>query len=305
MKINFDKINSGIRKHNSEKISNSNNNYIPNVYNSNTTNLQPIPIINIFGNNKEVKSDISSDKIIKKDEKGNVNTMVNTETSYIDSYKPILNELNDLNIETKEMMDNLNKDIEVVRKQNTKNKYNNLSALISASTSLVGSRLNIIKEAGNIISNSHNMDLKRYSKKSDSENKNNDDELMMNLYQMMSNDSNLNIVKSEDILSSSKQNNDSDNNISKLYSDYVDHMNSISSEVVVVYNCADDTTRFSAIDINGNLRDDNPNIPEKHYLSNIIIDRVNNIAKDKHLGDTYKLIVLNESINDEEVENLF
>lgn len=274
-----------------------------NMYNSPYSNYN-FPPIGIFTNN-EITSDISTENIINQDDNGNVTTMIDDNNSYINSYKPILDELNKLNIETKEMMSGLLQDISIVRGQNSKNKYNNLSNLISASTSLASTRLNIIKEAGNIISNSHNMDLKRYDKTTaNSQSNMNEDALVMDLYQMISNNSgNSNIIKTSDIVQQSlnSTNNFDDENISKMYSDYVNELNMINSEIVVVYNNADDTLNFSAIDMNGNFID-NPNIPEKHYLSNIVLDRVNMIAKDKHLGTTYKLIIINDSIADEEMK---
>lgn len=277
------------------------NNQIPATNNLNIPNLP----INIFGNQElPVTSDINKDSIIKANEDGVVTTLVEDNNSYLTSYEPILNELNKLNIETKEMMGLLNQDITTVRNSNSKNKYNNIAQLSSSLTALTSSRLSIIKEASSIINNAHNMDLKRFDKVSNgADAKLNEEGIIMDLYQMISdNRNNSNIVTTSSMMQMQNNLPDPDSEyIMGIQSDFINNMNATNSEVVVVYNEADDSMDFTAIDMNGNFTNSNPNIPEKHYLSNIVIDRVNMVAKDKHLGLNYKLIILNSSDTDEEI----
>lgn len=275
------------------------NNISPTQYSN--LNIPNLPI-NIFGNQElPVTSDISKDNIIKPNEDGVVSTLVEDNNSYLSSYAPILNELNNLNIETKEMMNFLNQDISMVRNSNSKNKYDNIAKLSSSLGGLTNSRLSIIKEASSIMNNAHNMDLKRFDKVSNNaDNKLNEDGIIMDLYQMISDNGNKsnNIITNSSMMQNNQHDPDSEY-IMGIQNDFINNMNLTNSEIVLVYNEADDSMRFTAVDMNGNFVDNNPDIPDKHYLSNIIIDKVNMVAKDKHLGLNYRLIILNSSETDE------
>ena len=295
-------------------MSNNNNDIVDNNYNSNMNynngtfnqpiNYNPIPIFDIFGNKPIETSDINPEEIIKPNEDGNVPTMVNDENSYINSYKPFLNELNALNLDAKRNYSALEDDIMKVRNSNGKNKYENLAKLLPAQSSLISSRLNIIKEASSIINNSHNLDLKRFkdiSKLTDNNKDEDSDNIINNLFSMMVNSPNdLDILPAQKLYQNGMGiNSNDDGEIMKMYEEYVNDVNMLNSEIIVVFNEADNQLRFAAVDENGNYIN-SPNIPDTHHTKNIVIDKINMLAKDSKLGFSYRLVLENHAVNDEE-----
>lgn len=275
------------------------NNYNNQIITNNAISSYSPESLSLFNN--EVSSEIESKNIINKNDEGISTPMIDNNNSYVSSYEPVLNELNKLNIEVKTASNEVMNDINILRNQGGKNKYNNLANMMSTYSSLVSTRLNIIKEAGSIINNSHNLDLKRSNQisKLESNNNQNDDAIIMNLYGMMSSNFNPSIASQEFNNSSIDTSTDEERKIlGQLYDEYLNNFNKLNAEVVVLYNEANGVMEFKTVDENGSFINGS-NMPSSTYLSNIIIDKGNGIAKDKHLGTVYRLVLVNESYNDE------
>lgn len=270
---------------------------------NNVNGVHQLPF-NIFSNNMPTDSNIDKSNIIKENEDGVVNTMVNSNDSYIHSYAPVLDELNELNIETKEFTNELKNDINEIRSKNSRNKYNNLSAMVASLTSLTSTRLAIVKEAGNIINNSHKLDLSRHKQNIAVSDSQNDDAQVMELYNMITSNNHSSMTGGTILQNTNNMiepNNEDINAINQLYSEYMDNTRDLSHTIVVVYNDASGSMNFAAIDENNNLVQSS-NLPDNNLLSNLVLDRRNMIAKDSKLGIRYPLIIENTSVNDETID---
>lgn len=278
-----------------------------NPYNMNQQPYVPMPI-DLFSMGSMLVSDseINADKIINKNETGEIISMADTNNPYIASYVPVMNELNELNIEIKNASNDTLNDIKILRSQNGKAKYNNLANMMSNYSSLVAARLNVIKEVNSIINNSHNLDLKRFNQNARiaaAEDKN-DDGIIMNLYGMVSENINRSNMQQQFNQALANNNNyvtrpEDQIAIDKIYDDYMSEYEKLNAEVVVLYNEANGVAEFKTVDSIGNFIE-GTNMPSDMYLSNLLIDKNNMIARDKNLNISYRLILTNNLSTDDD-----
>lgn len=201
-------------------------------------------------------------------------------------------------------------DLSLLRNSKTiKGKYNNISLLMSTSSSLISNKLSAIKEMNKIITDSHNLELKRNKDTKALESNKDDDKGIMDLYNAFIN---TNPGSGSGYTMPNASNVTLLNNSSSSYgigsSGYDDYLSDITPtknmimlesnknvETVVIFDATTNNTYFDIIDNSTGNSIPNADIPDAMFLEDMTYDYTNNIARHKYLDTKYRLIVINNS----------
>ena len=180
----------------------------------------------------------------------------------------------------------------------------------STAASLINTKVSVIKEMNKVITDSHNLDLKRMKDLKVTENQVDDDKRIMDMYQAFVStpvgsgpalgpnmtDITLmtginNMVRADigpDTYSSYSQNINPAQNMMRLE-------NNPDVKTVVVYDASTGRRWFDVMNIKTGESVPNVNKPDAMFLEDTTLDIRNSVARNTNLDLTYPLIVLNNS----------
>lgn len=231
------------------------------------------------------------------------------------SYKETYNETNGL-LRTSigqidQLQSELKGELDSIRASKTlKKKYDYISMLGSTAASLINTKVSVIKEMNKVITDSHNLDLKRMKDLKVAENQVDDDKRIMDMYQAfvstpVGNGAALgpnmtditlmtginNMVRADigpDSYTSYSQNITPSQNMMRLEQNP-------DVKTVVVYDASTGGRWFDVMNIKTGESVPNVNKPDAMFLEDTTLDVRNGIARNTNLDLTYPLIVLNNS----------
>jgi len=246
--------------------------------------------------------------------KNNQNSMTeNTNSPYLNTYGETDNLIRGTILQIDQLNSEIKTDIDKIRASSSmKGKYTYLTNLTSASSSLLATRLNAIRELNNTITQSHNLELKRAKDLKEYEkDKQNDDARMMDLYSAFINapmgmyDNKLNMPTIPDMMIGV---NDPNSGISGMSMSGGFNNNTISPEQmrmrmegnnnieeVVVFDPATGRKWFDVID--KSTGQSVPNYPrsDAFMLEDISVETRAGIAKNRNLDRVWPLQVVGSS----------
>lgn len=237
--------------------------------------------------------------------------MYQSNTSYIESYGETNNLLRTSIGQIDQLQSELKGELDTVRTSKTlKRKYDYISALSSTASALINTKVSVIKEMNKVITDSHNLDLKRMKDLKVTENQVDDDKRIMDMYQafistpvgngpvlgpnmtdmtLMSGVSNM--VRADlgqDSYETYTQNVSPTQNMMRLEQNP-------DIKTVVVYDASTGRRWFDVMNVRTGDSVPNVNKPDAMFLEDTTIDVRNQIARNTNLDLTYPLIVLNNS----------
>lgn len=237
--------------------------------------------------------------------------MYQSNQSYIETYGETNNLLRGSIGQIDQLQSEVKTELDNVRLSKTlKRKYDYISMLSSTASTLISTKVSVIKEMNKVITDSHNLDLKRMKDLKVTENQVDDDKHIMDMYQAfistpVGNAPNLGPSMVDMTLMTGVNNmvradigNDS----------YIDYSQNVSStqnmmrleqnpdvKTVVVYDASTGRRWFDVMNIRTGESIPNVNKPDAMFLEDTTIDVRNQIARNTNLDLTYPLIVLNNS----------
>lgn len=237
--------------------------------------------------------------------------MYQSNTSYIESYGETNNLLRTSIGQIDQLQSELKGELDTVRASKTlKRKYDYISALSSTASALINTKVSVIKEMNKVITDSHNLDLKRMKDLKVTENQVDDDKRIMDMYQafistpvgngpvlgpnmtdmtLMTGVSNM--VRADlgqDSYEAYTQNISPTQNMMRLEQNP-------DIKTVVVYDASTGRRWFDVMNVRTGDSVPNVNKPDAMFLEDTTIDVRNQIARNTNLDLTYPLIVLNNS----------
>lgn len=246
-------------------------------------------------------------------EQGNI-PMYQSNQSYIDSFGETNNLLRGSIAQIDQLQGEIKGELDIIRGSKTlKRKYDYLAALSSTSGTLMGTKISAIKEINKVISDSHNLDLKRMKDlRMNDVSGGDDDKKIMDMYQafvstpvgtgggfmgpnitdmtMMTGVNNM--VRADlggqDSYETYTQNISPSQNMMRLEQ-------SQDVKTVVVYDASTGRRWFDVMNVRTGESVPNVNTPDPMFLEDTNLDMRNNIARNTNLDITYPLIVLNNS----------
>lgn len=264
--------------------------------------------------NKKKMSD--GNEIVLADESSDDNysgslPMYQSNQSYIDTYgetnnllRGSIGQIDQLQLEVKSELDN-------VRSSKTlKKKYDYISMLSSTASTLISTKVSAIKEMNKVITDSHNLDLKRMKDLKVAENQVDDDKHIMDMYQAFISTpvgngvslgpsmGDMTLVNGVSNMVRADIGNDSYNSYSQNISATQNMMRLEQNpdvKTVVVYDASTGRRWFDVMNIRTGESVPNVNTPDPMFLEDTTIDVRNQIARNTNLDLTYPLIVLNNS----------
>lgn len=231
------------------------------------------------------------------------------------SYKETYNETNSLlrgSIgQIDQLQSELKGELDSIRASKTlKKKYDYISMLGSTAASLINTKVSVIKEMNKVITDSHNLDLKRMKDLKVAENQVDDDKRIMDMYQAFVStpvgsgpalgpnmtDITLmtginNMVRADlggDTYGSYTQNISPAQNMMRLEQNP-------DIKTVVVYDASTGRRWFDVMNIKTGESVPNVNKPDAMFLEDTTLDTRNGVARNTNLDLTYPLIVLNNT----------
>lgn len=240
-----------------------------------------------------------SNKTAKSDDEGDL-SLLQSNQAYIETYEDNNNELKNVVGDIDALQKVLNTDIQHVRTSKTmKKKYDYLSNLINAKSQLIGSKITAIKEIGNNITQSHNLELKR-QKELKIDNSVDDEKQVLDLYKSFINTpqtsipnfmNDRNIVNSpyNEIQAVATSNHVTPDTITPQQ-----HMMLLEQnpdiKTVLVYEEHTGRKWFDVMNLATGESIPNVDLPNDIMLENINIDSFNNVARDSKLDIVYPLV---------------
>ena len=237
--------------------------------------------------------------------------MYQSNTSYIETYSETNNLLRGSIGQIDQLQSELKGELDTVRASKTlKRKYDYISTLSSTASALISTKVSVIKEMNKVITDSHNLDLKRMKDLKVTENQVDDDKRIMDMYQAFistpvgngpvlgpsMNDMTMmtgvgNMVRADlgqDSYDTYTQNISPTQNMMRLEQNP-------DIKTVVVYDASTGRRWFDVMNIRTGDSVPNVNKPDAMFLEDTTIDVRNQIARNTNLDLTYPLIVLNNS----------
>lgn len=229
-----------------------------------------------------------------------------TNTPYHDSYNETNALLKSVIYQSDSMSNDINKDLSDIRASKTlKKKYDYISLLSSTSSALLGTKVTAIRELNKSITDSHNLELKRTKELKLSQNQEDDDKRISDLYNaFVSTPIGIgnNFIPSSSDLIMSTNGLDIINDREYGYDNYLRNMspeqnmmryeNNPNVKTVVKYFSDTGARCFDVIDLTTGASIENASVPSSMLLENITIDIRNGIARDTNLDRTYPLVVI-------------
>lgn len=233
-----------------------------------------------------------------------------TNTPYNESYEETNNMLKSVIIQSDMMSSAINKDLADIRSSRTlKKKYDYISLLSSTSSALLGTKVTAIRELNKSITESHNLELKRTKELKLTQNEQDDDKRIMDMYNAfistpMGVGPGMNFVPpsqeltyapsgSIDLSFSGGEDTGYDkylNNLSPAQN-MMRYESNPNIKTVVRYDSNTGARSFDVIDLTTGASIPNASIPPALLLEDITIDLRNGIARNSNLDTTYPLIV--------------
>lgn len=231
------------------------------------------------------------------------------------SYKETYNETNGLLRNSIGQIDQLQtelkSELDSIRASKTlKKKYDYISMIGSTTASLINTKVSVIKEMNKVITDSHNLDLKRMKDLKVTENQVDDDKRIMDMYQAfvstpVGNGAALgpnmtditlmtginNMVRADlgpDTYNTYSQNISASQNMMRLEQNP-------DIKTVVVYDASTGRRWFDVMNIKTGESVPNVNKPDAMFLEDTTLDVRNGVARNTNLDLTYPLIVLNNT----------
>ena len=261
------------------------------------------------------KRTVADGLIVRADKDSNLSqTMSNI--PYHDSYNETNNMLKSVIYQSDAMSNDINKDLNEIRRSKTlKKKYDYISLLSSTSSALLGTKVTAIRELNKSITDSHNLELKRTKDLKLSQMEEDDDKRISDLYNAFistpigvggaganfiprSNELNYVPAGAIEIGSSGMH---TDIGYEKYLTNMTPEQNMMRYEndpnvrTVVKFQSDTGARWFDVIDLRTGESIDNTSKPSAMLLENITLDVRNGIARDTNLDITYPLVVIGNS----------
>ena len=237
--------------------------------------------------------------------------MYQSNTSYKETYEETNGLLRSSIGQIDQLQSELKGELDSIRASKTlKKKYDYISMLGSTAASLINTKVSVIKEMNKVITDSHNLDLKRMKELKVTENQVDDDKRIMDMYQAFVStpvgsgpalgpnmtDITLmtginNMVRADigpDSYTTYTQNITPSQNMMRLEQNP-------DVKTVVVYDASTGRRWFDVMNIKTGESVPNVNKPDAMFLEDTTLDVRNGIARNTNLDLTYPLIVLNNS----------
>lgn len=231
------------------------------------------------------------------------------------SYKETYNETNGLLRSSIGQIDQLQSELkgelDSIRASKTlKKKYDYISMLGSTAASLINTKVSVIKEMNKVITDSHNLDLKRMKDLKVAENQVDDDKRIMDMYQAfvstpVGNGAALGPNMTDITLMTGINNMVRADLGSDTYTTYSQNISPSQNmmrleqnpdiKTVVVYDASTGRRWFDVMNIKTGESVPNVNKPDAMFLEDTTLDVRNGVARNTNLDLTYPLIVLNNS----------
>ncbi len=235
---------------------------------------------------------------------------------YLDTY----NKTNMMVQNTIAEVDGLNNmiigELEVIKNSKTlKRKYDYISQLAGTSSTLIGTKLSAIKELNKVITDTHNLELKRIKDlKLNVTNEVDDNKYIMDMYNAFINTpvgtyNSMNTPSISDMTMLTGVTGVTKTpmmNTSNTFDDYIANMNPIQNmmmleknpniKTVVVYDASTGNRWFDVVDTTTGESIPNVDKPDAMFLEDTTLDTRNGIARNVNLDTTYPLIVLNGNV---------
>jgi len=235
-------------------------------------------------------------------------------TPYGESYSETNNMLKSAIIQADIMTSDIARDLTDIRLSKTlRKKYDYISLLSGTSSTLLSTKVSAIRELNKTITDCHNLELKRYKDLKLTENEQDDDKRMMDMYNAFIStpvggmgmspvagnfippSSDLTLGGMPNIIRANIDNSDAG------YLNYVNNMspeqnlmryeNNPNVKTVVVYDQSTGRRWFDVINIMTGESIPNVSRPDQMFLEDTTIDLRNKIARNTNLDTTYPLVV--------------
>ena len=242
-----------------------------------------------------------------------------TNQSYLETY----NETNSMLRAAINQADYLNQEImnqvdEIKGSKTLKNKYNYLSDLISASGSMISTKVSAIREMNSSITKSHDLELKRMKEMKVNEAEVNDDKYIQDIYSAFismprgsvaplpttdqitfadSNNIKVPIMMNNGMVGAASGDPSFDNymrNLTPTQNAMLLEQNQ-NVKSVVVYDAATGNRWFDVIDVTTGQSVPNVERKDPMFLEDTTLDVKNGVARNTNLDETYPLVVLNKN----------
>lgn len=234
---------------------------------------------------------------------------------YNDSYNETNMLLKGTIMQVDVLQNEIKSDIDSIRSSRTiKKKYDYISMLSSTASTLIGTKVSAIKEINKVITDSHNLELKRMKELKINEANVDDDKRMMDMYQAFISTPVGNGGGGMSMLGPSISDMTLQAGISNMvradlgdsgFDGYQQNMspaqnmmrmeNNQDVKTVVVYDSQSGRRWFDVMNIRTGESVPNVNTPDAMFLDDTTIDVRNGIARNTNLDLSYPLIVLNNS----------
>lgn len=231
------------------------------------------------------------------------------------SYKETYNETNGLLRNSIGQIDQLQNEVKSeldnVRLSKTlKKKYDYITMLSSTAANLINAKVSVIKEMNKVITDSHNLDLKRMKDLKVTENQVDDDKRIMDMYQAFvstpigsgpalgPSSTDITLMTGINNIVRADIGNDTYDNYSNNINPTQNMMRLEQNpdvKTVVVYDASTGRRWFDVMNVSTGESVPNVNKPDAMFLEDTTIDVRNGIARNTNLDLTYPLIVLNNS----------
>lgn len=240
-------------------------------------------------------------------------SMTDSNTPYSSTYEETNNMLKATIAQTDMLNSQIQEDLTAVRASKTmRSKYTYLSNLIGSSATLIGAKIQAIREIDNNITQGHNLDLKRAKDLKAGVDEKNDDMNIMRMYDAFVNipigtynpnpaPSLQNLTTAIDSSSGITGVSMDNQNVDSGYDEYLANLSPASNRAriegdsniatVVVYNTDTGSKYFDIIDLRTNTSIPNIEKPGDFLLADTDIDFHNNIARNRNADMTWPLIV--------------
>lgn len=246
-------------------------------------------------------------------------SVLQTNEPYSNSYNETNSMLKSAILQTDVMNTEIRSDLDSIRSSKTlKKKYDYIALLSGTSATLLGTKVNAIKELNKTINDCHNLELKRVKELKLTENEKDDDKQIMDMYNAfistpigtnMSSNSASFIPSPSEITMSSMPGIVKVGDIGSTDAGYLNYVNNLTPaqnmmryennpniETVVVYDQSTGKRWFDVIDMQTGQSVPNSDKPDQMFLEDTTIDTRNGIARNTNLDKTYKLMVVGSAI---------
>ena len=196
-----------------------------------------------------------------------------------------------------------------------KKKYDYIAQLAGTSSNLIGTKLAAIKEMNKVITDTHNLELKRIKDlKLNVTNEVDDNKYIMDMYNAFINTpvGTYNVANTPSIVDMTMMtgvgniNKTPMTNTTNTFDDYMANMNPIQNmmmleqnpnvKTVVVYDASTGNRWFDVVDTTTGESIPNVDKPDAMFLEDTTLDTRNGIARNVNLDTTYPLIILNNNV---------